>query len=210
MTDADLIAKKLAVVRTCCRELRELARIERIRSDVRERRFIEHTLQVAIQAVLDVASHIVSDERLGEPDTNRELCGPQLATGACGRGPRSPSQAPRRAFSAPQARGPAGFFLGPWRGPAAEGGAPGLPQQGVGGNLDAVSSSLLDEIRKLSLAERIQLVEDVWDSIAVEAEEFPIPDSHRERLARRREEHRRSPEDVVPWEEVRRQLWAEE
>jgi len=73
-----------------------------------------------------------------------------------------------------------------------------------------MSSSLLEEIRKLSLAERIQLVEDVWDSIAAEAEEFPIPASHREELARRREAHRLEPEDVVPWEEVRRQLWAEE
>ena len=34
---------------------------------------MEHTLQVAIQAALDVASHIVSDERLGEPQTNRDL-----------------------------------------------------------------------------------------------------------------------------------------
>jgi len=73
MTDADLVAKKLAVVETSCRELRELARPDRVRSDVRERRFVEHTLQVAIQAVLDVASHIVSDERLGEPETNRAL-----------------------------------------------------------------------------------------------------------------------------------------
>jgi len=85
-----------------------------------------------------------------------------------------------------------------------------LPQEGVGGRLDAMASSLLDEIRKLSLAERIQLVEDVWDSIAAEGEEFPIPEPHRAELARRREEHRQSPEDVVPWEEVRRQLWAEE
>lgn len=94
--------------------------------------------------------------------------------------------------------------------PAARGKSPGLPHQGVGGRLDAVSASLLDEIRKLSLAERIQLVEDVWDSIAAEGEEFPIPESHRAELARRREEHRQSPEDVVPWEEVRRQLRAEE
>ena len=42
-------------------------------SDVREERFVEHTLQIAIQAALDVASHIVSDARLGEPRTNREL-----------------------------------------------------------------------------------------------------------------------------------------
>ncbi len=73
-----------------------------------------------------------------------------------------------------------------------------------------MSSSLLDEIRKLSVAERIQLVEDVWDSIAAAAEELPVPDSHREELARRRTEHRQHPEDVIPWEEVRRQLWAEE
>lgn len=34
---------------------------------------MEHTLQVAIQSALDVASHIVSDRRLGEPRTNAEL-----------------------------------------------------------------------------------------------------------------------------------------
>ena len=31
------------------------------------------TLQIAIQAALDIASHIVSDQRLGEPESNREL-----------------------------------------------------------------------------------------------------------------------------------------
>ena len=73
MTDQDLVAKKLALIETCVRELRSLARPEEIRRDIREERFVEHTLQIAIQAVLDVAAHIVSDERLGEPRTNREL-----------------------------------------------------------------------------------------------------------------------------------------
>jgi uncharacterized protein YutE (UPF0331/DUF86 family) len=73
MTDAALVAKKLAFIETCVRELRTLARPERIADDVREQRFVEHTLQLAIQAALDVASHIVSDERLGEPDTNRDV-----------------------------------------------------------------------------------------------------------------------------------------
>lgn len=93
---------------------------------------------------------------------------------------------------------------------ATKAGAPGLPQDGGGARLDVKSGSLLEEIRRLSLAERIQLVEDVWDSIAAETEEFPRPDSHREELALRREAHRPNPEDVVPWEEVRRQLWTEE
>ena len=73
MTDPDLLAKRLAVIETCVRDLRELARPDAIRSDVREERFVEHTLQLAIQAALDAASHIVADERLGEPRTNREL-----------------------------------------------------------------------------------------------------------------------------------------
>lgn len=73
MTDPDLVAKKLALIETCVEQLRSLSRPEHLRSDVREERFVEHTLQVAIQAALDVASHIVSDDRLGEPETNREL-----------------------------------------------------------------------------------------------------------------------------------------
>lgn len=73
MTDPDLIAKKLAAIETYLRDLRTLARVEALRSDIREERFVEHTLQLAIQSVLDVASHIVSDERLGEPRTSREL-----------------------------------------------------------------------------------------------------------------------------------------
>ena len=73
MTDPELVAKRLAIIETCVRELRELARPAAVAADIREARFVEHTLQIAIQAVLDTASHIVSDERLGEPRTNREL-----------------------------------------------------------------------------------------------------------------------------------------
>ncbi|MEE8587475.1 MAG: HepT-like ribonuclease domain-containing protein [Acidobacteriota bacterium] len=73
MTDPDLAFKKLALIETCVEELRTLSRPDQIPHDIREERFVEHTLQMAIQAALDVASHIVSDERLGEPRTNCEL-----------------------------------------------------------------------------------------------------------------------------------------
>ena len=73
MTDADLLAQKLAFIETCVQELRTLARPSEIVRDVREARFVLHTLQIAVQAALDVASHIVSDGRMGEPETNREL-----------------------------------------------------------------------------------------------------------------------------------------
>jgi uncharacterized protein YutE (UPF0331/DUF86 family) len=73
MTDPELLAKKISFIETCVAELQRMARPEAMESDIREQRFIEHTLQLAIQAAQDVASHIVSDERLGEPRTNREL-----------------------------------------------------------------------------------------------------------------------------------------
>ncbi len=73
MTDPALVAKKLALIESCLSDLQRLARPAAIDTDIRERRFVEHTLQMAIQAALDVASHIVSDRRLGEPRTNREL-----------------------------------------------------------------------------------------------------------------------------------------
>jgi uncharacterized protein YutE (UPF0331/DUF86 family) len=73
MTDRELVAKKLAFIVTCVAQLRANAKPSTIAIDIVQRRFVEHTLQLAIQAVVDVASHIASDERLGEPATNHEL-----------------------------------------------------------------------------------------------------------------------------------------
>lgn len=72
MTDIELVEKKLAFIDTCLEDLRKSAP-ERLQDDLREQRFVLYTLQIAIQAALDVASHIVSDDRLGEPNTNAEL-----------------------------------------------------------------------------------------------------------------------------------------
>lgn len=73
MTDRALVEKKLATIVSAVSDLRRLARVDQLRHDVREERFVEHTLQLAVQAALDVASHVVSDEALGEPQTNRHL-----------------------------------------------------------------------------------------------------------------------------------------
>jgi uncharacterized protein YutE (UPF0331/DUF86 family) len=73
MTDIQLVEKRLAIVDTCVADLRRLARVDRLDTDILQRRFVERTLQVAIQAALDVGSHIVSERRLGEPATNRDL-----------------------------------------------------------------------------------------------------------------------------------------
>ena len=66
------------------------------------------------------------------------------------------------------------------------------------------------ELLRLPLAERIPLVEDLRDSIAADAERLPLPESHREELARRRAAYRDDPGRVIPWEQVRDRLWSEE
>ena len=56
----------------------------------------------------------------------------------------------------------------------------------------------------LSLNERLQLAEDLWDSI--DDEQIPIPDWHREELDRRLTAYQADPEAGIPWEEVRERL----
>lgn len=73
MTDLELVDKKLAFIVTCVAQLRANAKPAQLASDIVQRRFVEHTLQLAIQAIIDVASHIASDDRLGEPSTNYAL-----------------------------------------------------------------------------------------------------------------------------------------
>ena len=74
----------------------------------------------------------------------------------------------------------------------------------------AMSNPARDELLRLPLAERIELVEDLWDSIAADAEAVPVPESHRRELVRRRAAHREDPSTVRPWEEVRKRLWSED
>jgi uncharacterized protein YutE (UPF0331/DUF86 family) len=73
VTDLPLVAKKLALIETSVGELRTLVRLDAIPDDLRELRFAAYTLHIAIQAALDVAAHIVSDDRLGEAHSNREF-----------------------------------------------------------------------------------------------------------------------------------------
>jgi putative addiction module component (TIGR02574 family) len=65
----------------------------------------------------------------------------------------------------------------------------------------------IKELLKLSVAERIQLVEDLWDSIAADPEGLPLSEAQREELSRRLAEHRADPTSAVSWQEVRERLY---
>ena len=58
-------------------------------------------------------------------------------------------------------------------------------------------------IERMSIADRLTLVEDLWDSIAAQS---PVTDAQRKELDRRLADHAASPGDVVPWTEVRQSI----
>jgi putative addiction module component (TIGR02574 family) len=60
------------------------------------------------------------------------------------------------------------------------------------------------DFSRLSPAERIQLAEDLWDSVP--AESVPLLESHRAELDRRLELHRQNPQRGRPWDEAMRDL----
>ena len=62
---------------------------------------------------------------------------------------------------------------------------------------------------KLGRAERIQLVEDLWDSIAQEDAPSPVPDLKRDELRRRKERYLQHPASGRTWEQVKERARAQ-
>ena len=69
-------------------------------------------------------------------------------------------------------------------------------------------ATTLTEIVSLSVDERIRLVEAIWDSIAAEPGQPELTEAQQQELERRLGAHAASPEDVVPWEQVKAQALA--
>ena len=65
------------------------------------------------------------------------------------------------------------------------------------------------DFEHLSLAERIQLVEDLWDSIAGHPEAVPLTDSQVAEVRRRLAAHDQDPGSAVPWDEMRARLYGQ-
>jgi putative addiction module component (TIGR02574 family) len=61
-------------------------------------------------------------------------------------------------------------------------------------------------IFKLGRAERLQLVEDLWDSIAEEEAPLAVPEWKREELRQREERSLRHPSSSRTWEQVKQRV----
>ena len=63
-------------------------------------------------------------------------------------------------------------------------------------------------IAKLTVAEKILLLEDLWDSIASKPETVPVPQSHREELDRRLAEYEKDPGRLLTLDDLRERIEA--
>ncbi len=57
-----------------------------------------------------------------------------------------------------------------------------------------------------SIPERIQLVEDVWDTIATEAEAIELTEDEKKIIDERLEAYHRNPDLGSPWEDVYKRI----
>ena len=62
------------------------------------------------------------------------------------------------------------------------------------------------EISQLSIAERIQLAEDLWESILERQDELPLTDAQKQELDRRLENYQQDPTSGSTWQEVKQRL----
>jgi putative addiction module component (TIGR02574 family) len=62
-----------------------------------------------------------------------------------------------------------------------------------------------DEISDLTVAERIDLIETLWDSI--DPNQLSLPESHRRALDEALADYRRAPDEGRSWDDVRNDLF---
>jgi putative addiction module component (TIGR02574 family) len=60
----------------------------------------------------------------------------------------------------------------------------------------------------LPVEDQIDYVQALWDRIAASPERVPVPDGHVKVLDERLEDMEAHPEDAVPWEQVRDDLYS--
>ena len=62
------------------------------------------------------------------------------------------------------------------------------------------------DVLSLSVPERIQLVEDIWDTIAEIPEEIGLTDEQKAELDRRLDAYNQNPDEGSPWGMVRERI----
>ncbi|MEP6618985.1 MAG: addiction module protein [bacterium] len=66
------------------------------------------------------------------------------------------------------------------------------------------------DIARLTVGERLELIEQVWDSLRRDAGVLPLTDAERAAIEARQAEHRADPTSAVDWEVVRTDLLSDQ
>ncbi len=66
--------------------------------------------------------------------------------------------------------------------------------------------SLTEQIRHLSIPERVLLVQDIWDELLEETNEFPINAAQKSEIQRRLEADKTNPDEARVWTEIRDEI----
>jgi len=69
-------------------------------------------------------------------------------------------------------------------------------------------NAILNDALKLNVPERMQLVQDIWDSIASFPEALELTEAQRHELDRRLQAYHADPDGGIAWEELRARLLA--
>jgi putative addiction module component (TIGR02574 family) len=69
-----------------------------------------------------------------------------------------------------------------------------------------MSTSVKTDLLNLSVSERIQLVEDIWDTIAEVPDEVALTDEQKAELDRRLDAYHQNPDEGSPWGVVRERI----
>ena len=70
-----------------------------------------------------------------------------------------------------------------------------------------MDSQLVKDARELPLAEQIELIDALWESIANQGYEPPLTPEQAAELERRLAAHQRQPDDVVSWDSMKQELF---
>ena len=71
-------------------------------------------------------------------------------------------------------------------------------------------STVSNQCMALSVADRIELVQAIWDSIPIESPDaMTLSAPQKAELDRRVAEHRANPSSAIPWHQVRAKLFAD-
>jgi putative addiction module component (TIGR02574 family) len=62
------------------------------------------------------------------------------------------------------------------------------------------------QVFELTLSEKLQLLEDLWDSIAQVPEQIPVLDWQKEELARRKAAYSQNPNSGSSWEAAKERI----